>query len=713
MYPLRFGIVFPLCSVVFPLDSARTAAQTVTANGEQQAAEKPVATKDRALKPVEADLQAAAAQGRRWALLIGIEKYEHVPQLDYCGDDVRLLRGTLVKHAGYLPEHVHVLSDDAPGSRSPSKGNILIELTTFLREARAEDTVLLAFSGHGELDKDGNAYLVPIDGNSDLLEDTCILVKRLHELLARCPAQRKVVILDACHAGGKKGPDDTSFDLTAMPPGKGLIELLSCSRQQVSYEDATIKHGVFSRFLADALQGLADVRPDGNENGFVSVEEAYLYVLDRVSRHTKGKQSPVIRRGEVEGQLTLAVRPSELASSTLPDEVLSQRLQERKARSKISEELFAEAGKWLTIKTDFAPARDIRLVLSLVARGVISEAEFRTLAAHRFPQLQSHLEARERSKQAKLHILAIGIDKFPHYLDGKAIFDGSVNDTRLMRQILLQQAGSAVGTSVVLVNEQATEEAVVKALGDVVEQCLPDDVLLVLYAGAHTRFRLSQPENPSRGSQLYESWLLSEFTPTKDIPFLEASVAKLPAAPNDGVLLVNQIAWMVDGCRGHVVVICDSGAEGTGWPTLAASYSIDQKLNVKVERITGKGSRLWLGSSKPIELFLGDKGEAHGSLEFLSAQALSGQADIATPRFFALQSGGLAPKGITVKEIWVRTNDVEQSYLDRPDGFVTLRELGTLFLRYQTMKGIAEHFQVHGSFSERDVVLTRSTLPVD
>lgn len=658
----------------------------------------------RQIEPVDETVSAKVATpaGQRWALLIGIEKYEHVAPLTYCADDVQLLRETLVQHAGYLPEHVHVLSDDVPGSRNPSRGNILFELKEFLREAKVEDTVLVAFSGHGEVDKEENCYLVPIDGNTEQLEDTCVPVSKVHQYLAQCPAERKVVIFDACHAAGKKGNEGKAFDLSRTPPGKGMVELLSCTATQVSYEYADLGHGVFSHYLSQALKGDADLQPNGNGDGFVSVEEVYPYVQEHVLDKTDRKQSPVIRRGEVEGRLTLAVMPNRIPGTTLPDELLLERLKELEAKNKVSPDLLTAATAALKTSSDFQPARALRLGLSILAREAISEAEFRTLCERRFVQIRSHQTAEQSCVTGKARILSIGVSEYPK-LGSDALLKGCAVDAGVIRDLVGSLSGKQVAESVVL-NGNVSEAQAVQAIGNMNQLAAPGDVLVLLYSGrGHTVLGL--PRKQESENQHFGFWGFSEFESLYDLklPGFPRSSSDLPARDDDGAFFMHEVEKLLRENKGHVVVVSAGMCEGIDWPPLEESVSLANDLVVKWERETGP-SRLWIGSLRSVLRSTDQGRDFHSTLQFFVAALLNGRADVESP--FSLLVASMPDKQV----------------LNVSDGFVTIHELGATALNCRHFVGaepergfstFGRNLQVRGWLSNEDVVLTRSSLPLD
>ncbi|HEY3353147.1 MAG TPA: caspase family protein [Polyangia bacterium] len=131
--------------------------------------------------------------------------------------------------------------------------------------ARGEATELLVFySGHGDVER-GEGYL--------LLEDRRLTRSLLHELLARSPAGRNHVIIDACKSyymvfdrgpGGQRQPYRGWFlDRRPAPHLARTGFVLSTSSDRESHEWERFQAGVFSHQVRSALRGAADADGDG------------------------------------------------------------------------------------------------------------------------------------------------------------------------------------------------------------------------------------------------------------------------------------------------------------------------------------------------------------------------------------------------------------------------------------------------------------------
>ena len=101
--------------------------------------------------------------------------------------------------------------------------------------------------------------------------------------MQEAPARAKVMVLDACHSGaniGGKGsqPMTPEFIHRVFDQAAGMAILASCTQGQLSREWHEKQRGVFTHYLLEALSGNAD----WDQKGFVTVQDANRYVLDRV-----------------------------------------------------------------------------------------------------------------------------------------------------------------------------------------------------------------------------------------------------------------------------------------------------------------------------------------------------------------------------------------------------------------------------------------------
>ncbi len=134
------------------------------------------------------------------------------------------------------------LSDAAKVDAHPTTKPVIERtLTDFLSTSRAQDHIIVTFTGHAvEIGED--AYLVPLEGELTVKE-TLIPLKWVYEQLAKCKARQKVLIMDVCRFDPSRGlerpgsgPMGPKMDAALQNPPKGVQVWSACVTGQYSYE---------------------------------------------------------------------------------------------------------------------------------------------------------------------------------------------------------------------------------------------------------------------------------------------------------------------------------------------------------------------------------------------------------------------------------------------------------------------------------------------
>jgi len=132
----------------------------------------------------------------------------------------------------------------------------------------------------------------------------------ISHIISRINSDRLIFIADACYSGASGGrtvplqgirSNLSDAFLNRIASGKGRVIMTASGPNEVSVEDDDLQHGVFTYHLMEAMKGKADYDTDG----FVTVDEAYRYVSEKVPNATEQQQHPV-KKGTVEGQLILS-----------------------------------------------------------------------------------------------------------------------------------------------------------------------------------------------------------------------------------------------------------------------------------------------------------------------------------------------------------------------------------------------------------------------
>jgi hypothetical protein len=251
--------------------------------------------------------------GKIWAIVIGINQYQNTRNLKYAVNDATAFRNYIEEYIGIPDEHIFSLIDD-----SATKARIQSLLGTKIkRRAGKDDTVIIFYAGHGAvetdpLDPDGDGfekYLLPYDANLDDLYSTAIAMKEIKTIFQRIRSERLIFIADTCYSGATGGRTMLASKARAtltekfferISKGKGRVIISACSANEISKEDDSLRHGVFSYCLLKGLKGDADFDGDG----IITISELFSFLSKKVPEASGQDQHPV-RKGETEGELVL------------------------------------------------------------------------------------------------------------------------------------------------------------------------------------------------------------------------------------------------------------------------------------------------------------------------------------------------------------------------------------------------------------------------
>ncbi|MCM0080518.1 caspase family protein [Geomonas sp. Red32] len=143
--------------------------------------------------PAVAALAGDAANGKRYALVIGINAYRQIPQLRTAAGDAKEVAKVLEEEYGF---QTTVLLDE-----KATRAAIIKELNALKNRVNPGDSLLVYYAGHGFLDKETEtSYWLPVDADkgdpSNWLE-----AKTVTDQLKRAPARQVLVVADSCYSG--------------------------------------------------------------------------------------------------------------------------------------------------------------------------------------------------------------------------------------------------------------------------------------------------------------------------------------------------------------------------------------------------------------------------------------------------------------------------------------------------------------------------------
>lgn len=183
----------------------------------------------------------------------------------------------------------------------------IVESLEALATSSPDDTVVIAFSGHGSEDH----RLVAHDSELGDLDGTALPLAQLEDMFTRIPAKRLLLVLDCCFSGGIGAKvlkvEAHSRDAASVEErlsrlaGEGRVILTASAATQPAWEHVKEGHGLLSRALMQALTGA----PEVVESGRISLLKLLAHVARQVDAAASGigkRQTPTVR-GSLDGDL--------------------------------------------------------------------------------------------------------------------------------------------------------------------------------------------------------------------------------------------------------------------------------------------------------------------------------------------------------------------------------------------------------------------------
>jgi len=240
---------------------------------------------------------------RRLALLVGISEFQD-PQwrnLRYSEKDASDLASALKDPARGHFDQVRMLTRPEQTTRAA----ILSALHALQREAtRPDDVVVVYFSAHGTLARDGQGelkrYLVTQDASYRAISQTALSMDVLKAEFDKLPSRRRLLVLATCHSGSGKSllPKELETELAGIKSGfyarpleessRASMVFAACDWGETAREDEGLRNDIYTYFLIEGLNGAAD----RNADGAVTATEAHDYARRRTFAFTQGRQRP-------------------------------------------------------------------------------------------------------------------------------------------------------------------------------------------------------------------------------------------------------------------------------------------------------------------------------------------------------------------------------------------------------------------------------------
>lgn len=328
--------------------------------------------------------------GERKALIIANDEYEQdalsnllAPEADaealgrVLGD--RQIGGFIVEVVRNEPAHV-----------------LQAKIEDIFVESRPDDVLLLHFSGHGLKSESGELFFAASNTRPNRLRATAVSADFVRLCMRDSRSRSIVLLLDCCYGGAfaqgvkVRAAGDVNV-LDSFPQGRsgghGRAVITASNAMEYAFEGDRLageqRQQHPSVFTSALVEGLATGDADRDEDGWVSLNELYDYVFDKV-REQNPHQTPS-RQVELEGELYLArsrrrrIRPApipaDLQAAITDRNMYTRRGAVHELQSRLaSEDLPVAAGAYEAL-TEVART-DIQYVADLAA-SALSEASLR------------------------------------------------------------------------------------------------------------------------------------------------------------------------------------------------------------------------------------------------------------------------------------------------------------------------------------------------
>lgn len=196
-------------------------------------------------------------------------------------------------------------------------------IARFFARSNRDDVLLLHLSGHGVKDARGDLFLAARDTEIDLLEATALAASWLDEQITRSPSRRILLLLDCCFSG--KFPFNAtaragdSVDVPQRFKGHNRAVITATNATEYAYEGDRLSGDGHRSYFTDVLiEGLKTGEADLDQDQWISVDELYDYIVDRIVPH----QTPT-KKSALEGPPFYVAHSNFIKPAVLDPDILA------------------------------------------------------------------------------------------------------------------------------------------------------------------------------------------------------------------------------------------------------------------------------------------------------------------------------------------------------------------------------------------------------
>ena len=222
---------------------------------------------------------------KSYGLLVGVSRYEEERgDLPAAGQDIILMKLALTRGLKFNEDNIGVLGEEGMvEARSFARA-----LSEFEGLIEREDTFLLYFSGHGT--REGLCFT-----------DGMVNLQSIVDYVERMRAERKIVILDCCHAGDMrvtKAGDLTFEEVVSTFAGRGIAVMASSAQDEKSWLSEEGECSLYTRIAASAFLSRRQIR-----KGELSLSDVNQEIRELIKiwnrNHPDRQQHPIYRENYI------------------------------------------------------------------------------------------------------------------------------------------------------------------------------------------------------------------------------------------------------------------------------------------------------------------------------------------------------------------------------------------------------------------------------
>lgn len=212
---------------------------------------------------------AIALSAKTYVVAVGISDYKYINDLVLPENDARTIAAVFKTHTNAVITIT---------GKAATRTTILKAMKDQFAHATKNDQIIFYFSGHGY--ERGFCSYDMRDLRDGLSYDDIYAAFRASK------AGRKIILADACHAGGLRQSPPSAKPKTSTD----VMLFLSCRSSESSIETPRMKNGFFTAYLASGLRG----GTDANRDRKITARELYDYVHSSVAKLSYNRQHPVM-----------------------------------------------------------------------------------------------------------------------------------------------------------------------------------------------------------------------------------------------------------------------------------------------------------------------------------------------------------------------------------------------------------------------------------